>query len=541
MPTSDVLIFDCLVIGGGIAGAGVARDAAIRGLRTLLIDENDFASGTSHVTSKLIHGGLRYLDQGKVRLALESVVERDRLLHRLAPGLVVPQRFVIPFEGQRFLKWLITAAGIQAYGLIELCRSGRLCRPLLGGAILATHPKLLPHPFGICFWDARSNDARLVMAALRSAQSHGATIRNYVTVHSARLGADGWQMELHVDGRRRTVQARAIVNATGPWCALTASALGVPTVAPTWIKGSHLVVRRPPTFPDDVVVIRSVRDERYLWVVPWESRLVVGTTERRFDGDLRQVRPEPDELEDLWESFLHYYPAAKSENWDICGTYAGVRPIASQHGGNTNEMSRRHQIVVDRERRMVTIMGGKLTTFRLAAEEAVDQIVRLLGQPPPTRALRRKLRRTPLWPGLCRDEQTRLVAQLQTGGIRGMRSEIAQHLVTRYGADAVEFLGRIHKSDFSTPFGALPYSIEELEYVCRTERVYHLADLLKRRTSLFFLAERAGLDIVQSYGARLAAALEWPKEKFEAELESALADFEDYRSIANLRTIAPRT
>ncbi|MCO6439123.1 MAG: glycerol-3-phosphate dehydrogenase/oxidase [Phycisphaerae bacterium] len=530
MPTPESYAVDCLVIGGGIAGAGVARDATIRGLRTLLIEQHDFASGTSHVTSKLIHGGLRYLDQGKLRLAVESVVERDRLLHRLAPGLVVPQRFIIPFEGRRLLKWLLTAAGIQTYGLIELCRSGRLSRPILGGTIRAAHPELLAHPFGVRFWDARTNDARLVMAVLRSAQARGAMTWNYVTATGARRVADGWKLELLVNDRTVTVHAHAIVNATGPWSALTASFLGIYEVSPDWIKGSHLVVRRSGGFPDDVVVIRSIRDGRYLWIVPWETRLVVGTTERRFEGDLQLVRPEADELDDLWGSLLHYFPSTRFTRSDICGSYAGVRPIAPQHRSNANEMSRRHRILVNREERVVTIMGGKLTTFRLAAEEAVDCVETILDRPPLSRERRRALRYMPLWPGLNSKEQSTRITELLAAGIGGMRPDIAEHLITHYGTAVLELRRPARGSTVCAPLEGLPYTIEELEYICRTERVHHLTDLLKRRTSLLFLAEQGGLEAVQPHQSRLAEALGWSRQKFEREVEHALAELREFQS-----------
>lgn len=166
---SDV---DCLVLGGGITGAGVARDAAMRGLSTMLVDSHDFASGTSHVTSKLIHGGLRYLEHAQFRLVYEGLVERDRLLNQIAPNLVTPLRFVIPYESHQFAKWLCTIVGVQLYGLIERRRGGRRSLAMSASLLARLYPELIPHPFGVCFWDAQANDARLVISTVQIGRAH---------------------------------------------------------------------------------------------------------------------------------------------------------------------------------------------------------------------------------------------------------------------------------------------------------------------------------------------------------------------------------
>ncbi|MDO8630796.1 MAG: FAD-dependent oxidoreductase, partial [Phycisphaerales bacterium] len=280
---------DCLVLGGGITGAGVARDAAMRGLRTVLVDSHDFASGTSHLTSKLIHGGLRYLEHCHFRLVAEGIVERDRLLNRMAPNLVAPLRFVIPFEGSRFPKWLLTVCGLQLYGLAEWLRSGRRSSPLLAAGMKRHYPALLPHPFGVNFWDAQTNDARLVMATVRTAYAAGAAVHNYTSVTDVARDKDGWNVRLRceLDDREWTLRARSIINATGPWSPMTARRLGVEPQELLWVKGSHLLLRRPPDFGRDAVIINSVRDRRALWIIPWETRLIVGSTESLYRGDLR--------------------------------------------------------------------------------------------------------------------------------------------------------------------------------------------------------------------------------------------------------------
>lgn len=503
---------DCLVLGGGITGAGVARDAAMRGLRTLLIDSHDFASGTSHLTSKLIHGGLRYLDQGKFRLAAEGVMERDRLLNRLAPNLVRPMKFILPYEGRKLPKWLFTVVGIQTYGFIEMYRSGRGCLPMLGAKLRRDYPGLRPHPLGVSYWDAQTNDARLVLSVLRTANAHGAATMNHTTLVEARFEEGVWCVTLTRDGQTFHIRARSIVNATGPWSPFTARQLGEKPADLLWLKGSHLLVTRKPNFGNDAIIVKSIRDRRPMWVIPWETRLIVGSTEKRFDGDLREVHPDADEVDDLWSSLLHYFPGCGFTRQDIRGAYAGVRPIVAQNEEEENRLSRRHEIQVDGTRRLITIHGGKLTTFRKMAEEAVDRLGDLLGATTPTAELRGKLRKSLLWPRLDRPAAARLMDEVAGGDSAKLVSRIVlDHLVRHYGHDARDILADgFRRPDRLTPlFEGLPYTLAELAYLLRTEHVLHLSDLAKRRTSIYFLADRAGLDQWPTILAALAPEHSW--------------------------------
>jgi glycerol-3-phosphate dehydrogenase len=509
---SSPIEVDCLVLGGGITGAGVARDAGMRGLHTLLVDSDDFASGTSHLTSKLIHGGLRYLDQGKIRLAAEGVMERDRLLNRLAPTLVRPMKFILPDEGRKFPKWLFTVVGIQTYGFIEMYRSGRGCLPMLGGRLRRDYPGLLQHPFGVSYWDAQTNDARLVMAVLRTANAHGVATMNHTAMHSARLQGDTWSVRLVRDGVELDVRARSIVNATGPWSPKTAGQLGFDSPELVWLKGSHLLVTRKPNFGDDAIIVRSIRDDRPLWVIPWETRLIVGSTEKRFEGDLREVHPDADEVDDLWSSLLRFFPGCHFTREDIKGAFAGVRPIVAQDEESENRLSRRHEIKLDRDRRLVTIHGGKLTTFRKMAEEAVDQLGEMLGAASPGSELRGKLRKAILWPDIDRAQAKALSGEFAAQiGAAELPGAVVDHVVRIYGANAREILaeGRLRPDGLMPLFEGLPYTLAELAYLIRAEHVLHLPDLAKRRTSTYFLADRAGLDRWPSILDALAADLKW--------------------------------
>lgn len=524
----SLLHVDALVLGGGITGAGVARDAAMRGLSVLLLDSHDFASGTSHLTSKLIHGGLRYLDQGKIRLAAEGVMERDRLLNRLAPNLVRPMKFILPYEGRKFPKWLFTVVGIQTYGFIELYRSGRSCLPLFAPQLRRAYPGLLQHPLGVSYWDAQTNDARLVMSVLRTAQQYGAAILNYASLEEVRFEGGVWKLRVVRDGIALDVVARSVVNATGPWSPRTAECLGVTPAELLWVKGSHLLVNRKPDFGDDAIIIRSTRDHRPLWVIPWETRLIVGSTEKRFHGDLREVHPDADEVDDLWTSLLHFFPTHGFTRSDIRGAYAGVRPIVPQEEDSENRLSRRHEIQKDLDRRLVSIHGGKLTTFRKMAEEAVDALSEVLGIAPPDDTVRASLRKSMLWPGLDIKSGARLVEELAAArnGATPFRG-IVEHLIRHYGPDASDILGASSSTpEALTPlFDALPHTIAELRYLCRSEQVLHLADLAKRRTPIYFLADRAGLDAWPGVLDQLADVLEWSPRRRADELAELDREF----------------
>ncbi len=520
---------DCLVLGGGITGAGVARDAAMRGFRTLLVDSHDFASGTSHLTSKLIHGGLRYLEHGHFRLVIEGIVERDRLLNKIAPNLVSPLRFIIPFQWHRFPKWALTVSGLQLYGLIERLRAGRRSSPLFGAGLRREYPTLRKHPFGVSFWDAQVSDARLVMSTLRTAAAHGASLWNYTSISDARFERDSWVVDLVCDQRqcRWTVRARTIVNATGPWSPRTAEALGVEPMELIWIKGSHLILRRPADFGRDAIIIRSIRNLRPLWVIPWESCLIVGSTESAYTGDLRQVRATAEEVDDLFGSFIRFFPTSGVSRGDVRCTYAGVRPIVAQHRHSANGMSRRHEITTDGERRLITVSGGKLTTFRRMAEETGDKVARLLGRSSPTSELRKRLRGAMLWPSMSTATREQLAANLvqRQEALRGRR-DFADCLVRLYGGDAESIAERISADPASgdTVGGDTPYCLAEMMHLCEVEWVCRLADLVKRRTSLYFLAGKDMIERLPVIADKIAPILGWSKRRASEEVSSVIAE-----------------
>lgn len=534
---------DCLVLGGGITGAGIARDAAMRGLRCLLVDSHDFASGTSHLTSKLIHGGLRYLEHAHIRPVIEGIVERDRLLHTLAPNLVSPMKFVMPFDAWSFPKWLATVCGLQLYGLSDLVRDRRWSGGILAPGLRRDYPEIKPHPFCISFWDAQANDARLVLASLRSAAREGAFLCNYTRIKSASFGGSSWTLQLvrEEDGYEWTLQAGTVVNATGPWSPLTAEALGVEPKELMWIKGSHILLERPARFGEDAIVIRSLRDRRPLWAVPWENRLIVGSTESRYSGVLREARPTRDEVSDLFESFVHYFPRLGVTRGDIRCAFAGVRPIIAQSSASENSLSREHRISVDGHRRLITVNGGKLTTFRLMAQQTIDKVLTLMGRSRIDRETKHRLQREILWPGVTKSEFGTLCSRYAADFPAASRVPgLIHHLVRLYGRDAVLILEDMRQAP---SLGTLlcegpPVTLAECGYLCRHEYVRHLVDLVKRRTSLYFLADDPDFEILAKIADHVAPILGWDAKRKVAEI--AAVTFEYGADMASVRETAAK-
>ena len=319
------------------------------------------------------------------------------------------------------------------------------------------------------------------------------------------------------------------MNATGPWAPVTTQLLGGDPMPLLWIKGSHILLERPKEFGNDAIVIRSVRDLRPLWVIPWETRLIVGTTESNYTGDLRNVRPDADEIDDLFTSFTRYFPTSGLARGDIRCAYAGVRPIVDQGGGSENSLSRKSEIVVDRDRRLIAVNGGKLTTFRRMAEQTIDEVDQLLPRPTADADLRHRLRNAPLWPGLSCTDAARWIAELTNASDgSGGAGRVVSHLVRLYGRDAAAILKDASRIQFlgEPLFADLPYCLAELIYLCKSEQVCHLLDLVKRRTSIYFLADHGGQALLPRIVERIAPVLGWNADRVAAELAAVSEEFD---------------
>ena len=362
---------DLLIIGGGIVGASIARDAARRGLQVGLVDRHDFAFGTSSRSSRLLHGGLRYLAQGRIGLVREASVEK-RVLHHIAPHLAAPLGFLFPsYRGSGWPLWQLRV-GVRVYDL--LCRHGNLGRSsaLSTQELLGIVPGLRAENLSgaVRYYDALTNDARLVIDTLRSAEAAGARLANYVRFLGADRAADGWRVGLQDESNQGTfaVTARAIVNATGPW----SNRLPRSRVQLRLTKGVHLVLDRERLPVPDAVVL--TRGSRLIFVLPWGERTILGTTDTDYAGDPGDPQCDEQDVAYLLTAANEAFPQAGLKRADVIRAWAGLRPLIADGKGDPSDTSRNHEITHP-EAGWWDVAGGKLTTCRLMAEQTVDAVV----------------------------------------------------------------------------------------------------------------------------------------------------------------------
>jgi len=372
-------IWDVLVVGGGIVGAGIVRDAAMRGLRSTLIEQHDFAQGTSSRSSRLLHGGLRYLAQGRLRRVREASREKVILRH-IAPHLAAPLAFVFPtYRHSRWSKWKLRL-GVTLYD--GLCRGHNLgpSRSLSREATLQLIPTLNANDLtgSVRYYDGLTCDARLVVDTLASAARHGAVCRNHMRLDQARRANGRWLCQLD-DGRqhtRRDVVARCVVNATGPW----SDRLPHSRTHLRRTKGAHLVIRRERLPIPAAVVLPD--GPRILFAIPWGERVILGTTDTDYDGPIASPHCRAGDAREILEVAGRLFPSVGLAETDVISSWAGLRPLVADPHGGPSDISRRHEIVVG-EPGWIDVTGGKLTTYRLMAEQTVDRIAKILGRTPP--------------------------------------------------------------------------------------------------------------------------------------------------------------
>lgn len=375
--------FDLLVIGGGIVGSGIVRDAAMRGLRVALVDRYDFAFGTSSRSSRLIHGGLRYLEQGHVRLVREASLEKKTLAH-IVPHLTQPLGFVFPaYRGHGRPLWQLHV-GVKLYDLLCSGRNLGASRRLSASQLMQQLPALNSDQLSgaVRYFDALTSDSRLVIDTLRSAEQHGAALANYTRFETARRSGMNWECDLIATStdsdakateHRIQVAARAIVNAAGPW----AQAIPHSRVKLRLSKGIHIVVDQSRLTTGDAVVITE--GKRILFVIPWGGRTIVGTTDTDYSGPPEDVATEPIDVAYVLETLNRFFPSLTINQSDVVSHWAGLRPLIANPDGSPSDVSREH-LISQSEPGWWDIAGGKLTTYRLMAEQMVDRIVSFIGK-----------------------------------------------------------------------------------------------------------------------------------------------------------------
>ncbi len=484
-----------VVIGGGITGAGVAQQAARRGWRVLLVEQRDFAWGTSSRSSKLVHGGLRYLKEGDIKTTLHSVRERQRLMTE-APELVQPQAFLFAdCAGRKPGRWLMQT-GLMVYDLMAGQRSHSY-------ASLARTRELEPglNPPGLrgalIFSDAKTDDARLVQRVLMEAQRDGALCLNDVTATELVLTdgqVGGVALQDGVLGGRFVVKARSVVNATGAWADRLRAHLGArPLLRP--LRGSHLLVSHARLPVTHSISMMHRRDGRPVFLYPWEGCTLIGTTDldHRDDPDTEPCITSP-EVDYLLDAVNDQFPQVRLGRGDVISTYAGVRPVVDDGPGDASQATRDH--VVKDERGLITLTGGKLTTFRLMAQDALALAAPRVGKP------------------FTRDPSPVLAPATVSAA---WPEPVRQRLAGRYGASAAPWAADAPADELEFIAGTHTLWVE-LRIAARHEAVVHLDDLLLRRTRLGLLLPGGGLAHLDRIRSLTEPALQWGDAGWAAEL-----------------------
>jgi glycerol-3-phosphate dehydrogenase len=514
---------DVAIVGAGINGAAIAREAALRGLSVLVVDKADVCSGTSAWSSRLIHGGLRYLEHGELGLVHESLHDREQLLH-IAPHLVRPVPFVVPLYPHNHKPAWMFRLGMVAYDALSARKSVPRHRRLGRKAVAVELPSLNRDGLSgaLRYYDGQVVFAeRLVLETLLSAIDAGAVALTYATVTEVLTeagGATGLRVHDQLTGRDVTVSARTVVNAAGPWVDSVNEGMSLPRqIGGT--KGTHLVVDPFPGAPDVCVYYEARSDNRPILVIPWNGRYLIGTTDDHFDGDLDTTAGTEAEIDYLLAETNILLPRARLTREAIHYTYAGIRPLPYRPGAKPGSIPRSHLILTHNTvANLVTVVGGKLTPHLSLGTEVVDKLASLLGRTlPPSTAAHRPLPGAPSGNTDWAAEEARLRTELQaTGG----PDELTERLLAVYGVRCRELLaltagtpelGRVVGTGRTAVLAA------EVDVAVRQEGAAHLADILHRRTMVGFEPGN-GREIEREVAEIAAPLLGWSADDVEREV-----------------------
>jgi glycerol-3-phosphate dehydrogenase len=502
--------FDLLVVGGGITGAGVARDAVMRGLKVALVEQSDYAFGTSSRSSKLVHGGLRYLENMEFGLVFESLRERY-IQRKLHPNLVWPMPFLFPvYEGEKPGLRLMSL-GLWLYDLLALFRSHRIHKTLSAAKVSDLVPGLKSEGLvgGVHYHDCRTDDARLTLLNVFSAQREGATVSNYVRFEAPRFNdrgsVQGAVLTDQLSGRQFEVATRHIVYAAGPWTDRLKEAPGGGRLLRT-TKGVHIVVARERCPVDAVVVMKSPQDRRIVFAVPWGDKVYLGTTDTDFNDHPDGVSVTDEDAEYILETSNRFFPAAKLAKTDIKGAWAGLRPLIRTDAETAYKTSREHEVFVD-PRGITTVAGGKLTTYRSMAKEVVDKVAKELKSAHGVASRRCRTRKVAADPFLDRDHVLGEdpLADALWGSVGGAAPWILERMKT-HPEEAVPFVEDA------------PHVMAQVSWAVLGEHAERLSDVLMRRLSLAYQDQSVVDAIAHQVVQHMARLLGRDSTWIEAEL-----------------------
>lgn len=508
--------YDLIIVGGGIIGCGTALEASQRGYSVLLLEKGDLGSGTSSKTSRLVHGGLRYLKYGKLKVVHQATRERYWLRTHY-PHLVTPVTFLIPFYRGVGEGPLATLIGLWLYDILSGFSNVGRHRRLGVDEVLSLEPALRSDGLdgGALYYDCLTDDARLVLHNALKAHEAGADIVTYARVESL-LQHDGRVRGVRfldvLSGEMYEARGELVINATGPWGdqVRLMHPSGKPRLRPT--KGIHVLVPRSRVGNREAVVMRSPADDRVVFALPWREFSLLGTTDTDFQGSPDEVRAEAGDVDYLLEATNFTFPQANLQRSEVVSSYAGLRPLVAEHGVPESEVARDFRIAQDAPG-LLSIFGGKLTTYRRAARKAVSM---LRGQV-------REARATSTAPGenhelpLTQREMIELRAEMRKGG--KLEDDIIEHLLQAYGRSAREVSTYLKQQDLASRlvFG-LPYVLAEVIHSVEHEMALRLEDILVRRMGMAYEDRQHGLGVAGKVAAMMAGPLEWEAERVDAEL-----------------------
>lgn len=508
--------FDVVIVGAGVTGVGCALDAASRGLSVALVEQRDFAAGTSSRSSKLIHGGLRYLEQFNFSLVFEALRERGLLSEVLASHLVHPVSFLYPLK-RRFWERLYVGAGVLLYDIFaflgrrplprhrHLSRSGAVREvPSLDKGSLAG---------AIQYWDARVDDARHTLAVARTAARYGAKMASSVRVTDLLREGDrvvGVAAEDLETGREMEIKARQVINATGVWTDSIQGMAGRGRIRVTASKGIHVVVPRDRIHSNTGMIIRT--ETSVLFLVPWGRHWIIGTTDTKWTLDLAHPAASRADIDYILEHINGVLTNPLTHD-DIEGVYAGLRPLLTGESDATSKLSREHAVSVSVPG-LITIAGGKYTTYRVMAKDAVDVVAANLPDKVPDSC-------TDRIPLIGADGYHALWnARHRLAEEHGLHVARIEHLLNRYGSETVDLLAAIGKRpELGEPLEhADDYLGVEILHAVTTEGALHLDDVLTRRTRISIETFDRGVAAAPTVAAIMAEVLGWDDETVVREL-----------------------
>ncbi|HVA76977.1 MAG TPA: glycerol-3-phosphate dehydrogenase/oxidase [Candidatus Binataceae bacterium] len=522
--------FDLAVIGGGINGAAVARDAAMRGLSVALVDRGDFAGGTSSRSSKLIHGGFRYLPQGQLKLVYEALRERERLRRRTAPHLVKPIRFLFPiYRGRGFGRFTMSM-GLWLYDLLARMPRTQWHRNLSAASVREFEPALARADLtgGSLYYDAWADDARITFENILDGALHGAAVANYAGVLGFTRNAAGRLAAMTVNdlasGAAFELHARIFVNAAGPWVDHLRR-LDDPAArnCVRLTKGVHLVFPRT-TLPVHDSLVLADESGRIVFVMPHDSYVLVGTTDTDYDGDPAAVAADKTDLAYLLGVLGESLPGIKLSAEDVASSFAGLRALV-ENGADAKAPSSvpREEVILESASGMLTVAGGKLTTHREIAEKLVTRVMKDLGRAA----------------GVCPTRDTPLPGARADGAVRADAEALAtigrvarEILLARYGTRAgIPAQIAATRADLAAPLASgCPVIGAEVIHAVRNEMVSHLADFMVRRTAMSWRYPIEAEAAAPAVARLMAAELGWDPARQEQELAAFRADMARRRS-----------